>query len=113
MCTYSSATQSSSSAESPFADSPRFPTSAWVNCPVWVNRTNTFYKSAAFLAVESENQDFLDSLKPIVGNRSTALANMYNIFDFLNVQSIHNATFADLVNATGEGTLSKARDLAK
>ncbi|ORY50682.1 histidine phosphatase superfamily [Leucosporidium creatinivorum] len=85
---------------------------SWVNCPVWTNRTNSFYKSAEFLAVEAENKDFLNSLKPIVGNRSIALSNMYNLFDFLNVQSIHNATFAAEVNATGTNALAKARDLA-
>lgn len=89
------------------------PSIAWVNCPVWTNRTNDFYKSPEFLAVEADNQDFLNSLKPIVGNRSIALSNMYNLFDFLNVQSIHNATFAAEVNATGSNTLARARDLAK
>ena len=86
---------------------------AWVNCPVWVNRTNAFYKSPEFLTVEAENREFLDSLRPLVGNRSLALSAMYNTFDLLNVQATHNATFLAQLNAIGSDTLARARDLAK
>ncbi|KAM0791863.1 hypothetical protein ACM66B_004120 [Microbotryomycetes sp. NB124-2] len=85
---------------------------SWVNCPTWTNQTNSFYSSPAFLQVEQENQEFLNSLKPLVGDRDVALKSMWNVYDYMNVQSIHNASFAQLLNQTGSDTLPRARDLA-
>lgn len=110
---------------------------SWVHCPTWTNRTQAFYTSPEFLAVQEEEAPFLESLKPLVGgNRSVALADMWNLFDFvskawlldqlvptishlprlslqMNVQSIHNAEFLAQLEAKGPDTLARVRDLAK
>ncbi|GAA5959601.1 hypothetical protein JCM21900_002951 [Sporobolomyces salmonicolor] len=86
----------------------------WTNCNTWANRTTEFYNSAGFLAKQNEEAGFLNMLKTsgIVGNRSVTLPNMYNVFDYMNVNSIHNATYAAELNATGAGTLAHVSDLA-
>lgn len=87
---------------------------SWVHCPTWTERTQAFYTSPEFLAVQDEESGFLESLKPLVGgNRSVALADMWNLFDFMNVQSMHNADFLAQLEASGPDTLARVRDLAK
>jgi len=48
-------------------------------------------------------------LPQFLDGRPVTLQNMFNIFDFMNVQSIHNKAFADALPA---GYLERARDLA-
>ncbi|KAG0150169.1 hypothetical protein CROQUDRAFT_652577 [Cronartium quercuum f. sp. fusiforme G11] len=67
------------------------------------------YSSKEFKDIESENSKFLNSLVPILGNRIVNFNNMYNIFDYVNVQSIHNSTFLSQVSNT---TLAQVRHLA-
>ncbi|KDR82624.1 hypothetical protein GALMADRAFT_835279 [Galerina marginata CBS 339.88] len=81
----------------------------WTSCGTFVNATNAFYQSALFNQIAAAHADFLNALSPYVGGRQTTLVNMWNIFDFMNVQSIHNATFANNLPA---GYLGQARDLA-
>ncbi|KZO89695.1 phosphoglycerate mutase-like protein [Calocera viscosa TUFC12733] len=81
----------------------------FTSCPTFASHNTAFYQSPAFLQVQSENEAFLQSLEPVLGpNRTISLANMYNIFDFMNVQNIHNASFAALVTP---GTMEHVRDL--
>jgi len=75
----------------------------------FVAANNALYNSSAFEEVATENAAFLQSLTSVVGGRSVTLANMYNIFDYMNVQSIHNATF--LASVTSQ-TLEQVRSLA-
>lgn len=49
--------------------------------------------SEPFKAIAADNADFLTSLKPLVGDRNVSLENMYNVFDYMNVNYIHNAAF--------------------
>lgn len=81
----------------------------WVDCNTFNDDTKSFYSSVVFSRKEEEVASFVSEVKPYVGNRPTSLENMWNIFDFLNVQSIHNETFASNLP---EGYLSRARDLA-
>lgn len=53
--------------------------------------------SEPFKAVAEANADFLTTLKPLVGERNVSLANMYNVFDYMNVNYIHNAQFRQSV----------------
>ncbi|KAK4046764.1 hypothetical protein OIV83_005869 [Microbotryomycetes sp. JL201] len=85
---------------------------SWVNCPTWTNHTNAFYNSAEFVQVEQQNIEFLNSLKPLVGDREVNLKSMWNVFDYMNVQSIHNASFLEQLNRIGMNALPRARDLA-
>ncbi|RPD61599.1 phosphoglycerate mutase-like protein [Lentinus tigrinus ALCF2SS1-6] len=64
---------------------------SFTSCPVFDNHISAFYSSAPFLAEAQEAQPFLEQLQPFLDNRSIDFTNM--IFDFVNVQSIHNATF--------------------
>ncbi|TEB22716.1 phosphoglycerate mutase-like protein [Coprinellus micaceus] len=81
----------------------------WVDCNTFTNNTKALYASSAFAQKEEEAASFLSDVSPYVGGRPTSLENMWNIFDYLNVQSIHNATFAA---ALPDGYLVRARDFA-
>lgn len=62
----------------------------WTSCTAWSNQTATFYNSTMFLAKQTANSAFLTYLgnSGLIGNRTVALSNMYNIFDFMNVQNV-------------------------
>ncbi|QRV74830.1 histidine acid phosphatase-like protein [Ceratobasidium sp. AG-Ba] len=80
----------------------------WTDCNTFNDATAAFYDSTEFKAVANASADFLASLRPIVGaERPLKLANM--IFDFLNVQSIHDR---DLSLRITPNTLAQARALA-
>lgn len=81
----------------------------FTSCNTLTTRTTAFYNSTAFKKKAQENADFLNSLPPFLDGRAVTLDNMWNIYDYMNVQSIHNATFA---NRLPTGYLAKARDLA-
>ncbi|KAL5483059.1 hypothetical protein ACEPAI_8288 [Sanghuangporus weigelae] len=87
---------------------------AWVNCKTFDEATEAFYNSSLFVQVEDENADFLQSLKPFLDGRSVSLVNTtkiiyVQIFDFMNVESIHNASFGKRLPP---GALAHARALA-
>ncbi|KAH9929080.1 phosphoglycerate mutase-like protein [Epithele typhae] len=66
---------------------------SFTSCPNFDKHILEFYNSAPFLKEAQVAAPFLQELQPFLGNRSTNFTNMFNIFDFVNVQSIHNATF--------------------
>ena len=55
--------------------------------------------SAPFKAVAKANADFLTSITPLLGQRNVTLENMYNVFDYMNVNYIHNAAFRSSVTS--------------
>ncbi|CDO77406.1 hypothetical protein BN946_scf184857.g12 [Trametes cinnabarina] len=63
----------------------------FTSCPNFDNHISQFYASAPFLAEANIARPFLEQLQRFLGNRSIDFTNM--IFDYVNVQSIHNATF--------------------
>ncbi|THG95298.1 hypothetical protein EW145_g7984 [Phellinidium pouzarii] len=79
----------------------------WTDCNTFNEATVAFYNSSLFKQVAAENAEFLQSLPPYLDGRSVSLENM--IFDYMNVQDIHNATFA---NRLPNGYLNRARALA-
>jgi len=81
----------------------------FTDCGTFATATTAFYNSALFNQTAAAHADFINSLPPFLDGRPATLVNMWNIFDFMNVQSIHNATFA---NALPAGYLEQARDLA-
>lgn len=81
----------------------------WTSCNTFTTATNELYNSTFFTRKAAENQDFLKSLPPYLDGRPVTLQNMWNIFDFMNVNYIHNADFKKQLP---EGYLEKARDLA-
>lgn len=82
----------------------------WTECNTFATTTSAFYNSTEFKQVANTSADFLASLRPIVGaERPLKLTNMWNIFDFLNVQSIHDR---DLSQQITPEILAQARSLA-
>jgi len=81
----------------------------YTSCNTFNNQTSAFYNSTAFKQVAAENAAFLNSLPPFLDGRSVSLENMFNIFDYMNVQSIHNETFAKNLP---DGYLNRVRALA-
>ncbi|KAF8967110.1 histidine phosphatase superfamily [Flammula alnicola] len=81
----------------------------WTSCNTFVTATNSFYHSDLFKQKAAEHADFINALPPYLDGRPVALQDMWNIFDFINVQFIHNASFA---NALPPTYLEQARDLA-
>ncbi|KAF7799398.1 hypothetical protein EIP86_010631 [Pleurotus ostreatoroseus] len=66
----------------------------FTSCPNLDVHTAAFYNSSLFAQVAAQAQPFLSQLPPFLDGRDVTLVNMWNIFDFMNVQFIHNATFA-------------------
>lgn len=66
---------------------------SFTSCPNFELHTSAFYNSPEFLAKAAEAAPFLNQLKPLLGDRDVNFTNMFNIFDFVNVNMIHNATF--------------------
>ncbi|EGO01183.1 hypothetical protein SERLA73DRAFT_179286 [Serpula lacrymans var. lacrymans S7.3] len=68
---------------------------SWQLCPYFQTHLNRTYTSTAFLQKAQEAAPFLEAVKPYIGNISNNFTNMWNIFDYVNVQSIHNKTYAE------------------
>lgn len=65
----------------------------WTQCNAWNDWLQDFYNSADFKAKATTADAFYQNISSLLGpDRSKTLENAYNIYDFLNVQSIHNAT---------------------
>ncbi|CAE6442479.1 unnamed protein product [Rhizoctonia solani] len=80
----------------------------WTECNTFATATTAFYNSTEFKEMADASADFLTSLRPIVGpDRPLKLTNM--IYDFLNVQSIHNQSLAQQITPD---ILARARVLA-
>ncbi|KAI6042624.1 histidine phosphatase superfamily [Pisolithus marmoratus] len=79
------------------------------NCSTFNAHTTAFYNSSQFQEMKSQSAAFLNLLPPYLGGRPTSLTNMWNIFDYMNVNYIHNATFAAALPPT---FLAQARGLA-
>ncbi|KAJ7070028.1 histidine phosphatase superfamily [Mycena amicta] len=72
----------------------------YTSCNTFNDATTAFYASAEFAQMKNETAAFLAMLPPYLDGRPVTLDNMYNIFDFMNVQSIHNAAFAKALPPT-------------
>ncbi|GAA5883974.1 hypothetical protein JCM16303_001343 [Sporobolomyces ruberrimus] len=86
----------------------------WTSCSAWTNRTNDLYASQAFKDKQAEEDGYFTELKnsQLLGNRTVSLKNAYNFFDYMNVQNIHNATFASELAKLPNGTLARAANAA-
>ncbi|KAF5382703.1 hypothetical protein D9615_002817 [Tricholomella constricta] len=81
----------------------------WTSCNTFSQATATLYKSTEFQQIASDNAGFLKALPPYLDGRPVTFENMWNVFDFMNVQSIHNEAFAKALPPT---YLQQARHLA-
>ncbi|PWN31558.1 phosphoglycerate mutase-like protein, partial [Meira miltonrushii] len=78
----------------------------WTDCNTWTTRLNDWYNSSEFVAQSKIANPFFASLKNVLGNRPATLTNAWNLFDFLNVNYIHNAT---IMNEITPDQLAQAR----
>lgn len=92
-------------------DDPNYDVSleGFLDCNTFNTHTTAFYNSSQFQAMASQSAAFLKLLPPYLGGRPTTLSNMWNIYDYMNVNDIHNATFAEALPPT---YLAQARALA-
>lgn len=72
----------------------------FTSCNTFNTHTTAFYNSSTFQEMAAQSASFLDSLPPYLNGRSVQLQNMWNIYDFMNVNDIHNATFANALPST-------------
>ncbi|KAL0578944.1 hypothetical protein V5O48_003035 [Marasmius crinis-equi] len=80
----------------------------WTKCGAFDNSTAEFYSSDEFKKKAEESKPFLDQLPRFLDGRPVTLENMWNIFDFMLVENIHNAEFSKNLPAT---FLEQARHL--
>jgi prostatic aicd phosphatase len=81
------------------------PNNIWIqgdiNCPAYTNASNGFFNSQEFLSLNQSTFDFYQSLYPLVQGvipkSNMTFANAYTIFDYFMVNSVHNETFANLI----------------
>ncbi|KZV74165.1 phosphoglycerate mutase-like protein [Peniophora sp. CONT] len=73
---------------------------SFTSCPNFDAHTLSFYGSPQFATEAQEAEPFLNALEPFLDGRSINFTNMFNIFDFVNVNNIHNTTFHDELPAT-------------
>jgi len=66
---------------------------SFTSCPNFDQHTLDFYNSSQFAAEAAIAAPFLQQLQPFLDGRSIDFINMFNIFDFVNVNNIHNASF--------------------
>lgn len=69
----------------------------YTDCNSWTTRLNNWYNSSEFQAQAKIANPFFKSMSNVLGNRPATLQNAWNLFDYLNVESIHNATIANQV----------------
>lgn len=67
-------------------------------CNTWTTRLNKWYNSTEFQSQAKIANPFYKSMSAVLGNRPATLQNAWNLFDFLNVESIHNSTIAQQVS---------------
>ncbi|KAF8440957.1 histidine phosphatase superfamily [Boletus edulis BED1] len=81
----------------------------FLDCNTFDTHTTDFYNSQLFQQMTKQSAAFLKLLLPYVDGRTVSLQNMWNIYDYMNVNSIHNATFSTALPST---FLEQARALA-
>ncbi|KAJ7828088.1 histidine phosphatase superfamily [Mycena leptocephala] len=72
----------------------------YTSCGAFDAATAAFYNSTEFAQKRNETAAFLNDLAPFLDGRPVTLENMYNIYDYINVQSIHNKEFANALPPT-------------
>ncbi|KAF5102149.1 hypothetical protein D0Z03_000460 [Geotrichum reessii] len=80
------------------------PDSIWIkgdeNCPNFDASSQRYYQSTEFKTLNESTFNFYQGLSPILGNgipkAKLNYGNAYSVFDYINVNSIHNGTFASL-----------------
>jgi len=72
----------------------------YTSCAPFNDATTAFYNSSEFMQMKNASAAFLSMLPQFLDGRPADLENMYNIYDFMNVQFIHDAKFAKALPPT-------------
>lgn len=84
------------------------PDTIWIKgddaCPAYTRASKSYSQSQQYKTVLNYTADFYsqfaDMLGPIMGAENVTYKNAYDVFDLLNVASIHNASVAPEINPT-------------
>lgn len=83
------------------------------DCPAWTSASTSYRSSPEYLdtlnSTASFYKQFEDLLNPILGAGNVTYKQAYNIFDLLNVASIHNSSISSRIDAAA---LNQTRYLA-
>ncbi|TFK80470.1 phosphoglycerate mutase-like protein [Polyporus arcularius HHB13444] len=66
----------------------------WTDCPAFEKHVAKVHSSEKFKEVAKQAQPFFNALKDFAFGHELTLENMYNIYDFVSSQLIHNKTYA-------------------
>lgn len=66
----------------------------WVECSAFKKHVTKIYNSEEFKTVAKEAQPFFGAIHDYMFGRPSTLENMWNVYDYMNTELIHNQTFA-------------------
>ncbi|KAH9888504.1 phosphoglycerate mutase-like protein [Cubamyces lactineus] len=66
----------------------------WTDCPAFQKHVQDVQNSAEFKEMSKNAQPFFGALRDFVFGREASMENVYNIWDFVNSELIHNKTYA-------------------
>jgi prostatic aicd phosphatase len=73
------------------------------SCPTCINAQQSYYNSTKFLTLQPQLQPFYNQFIPlfdgVLPTSSVGFQNAYNVFDYINVGYIHNATIFNNVSS--------------
>jgi len=72
----------------------------YTSCNTFNTAISTFYNSTEFMQMQTDHSAFFNTVGQYLDGRPVNLQNMFNIFDYMNVQSIHDADFAKALPPT-------------
>ncbi|KIP08705.1 hypothetical protein PHLGIDRAFT_29474 [Phlebiopsis gigantea 11061_1 CR5-6] len=67
---------------------------SWTDCPAFQNRVKSVLASDKMKAAEKAAAPFLHDVRDFVFGRPATLENMYNLWDYMNAELVHNITYA-------------------
>jgi len=82
---------------------------SWTNCPNLQKHVRDFHESKEFKEVSRDAQPFFSAVRDFIFGRTASLENIWNIYDFMNTQLVHNKTYAHRLPPT---FIEQARGLA-
>jgi hypothetical protein len=82
---------------------------SWMDCYYFQLHLGRVNNGVVFKNVAAQAAPFLEAVQPYLNGMNNSFLNMWNIYDYLNVQYIHNATF---YNSFPETLLEQARHFA-
>lgn len=67
---------------------------SWTDCPAFQKHITTFQSSPEFKQKAADAQPFFKGVQDFVFGRPTTLDNIWNLYDFISSQLVHNKTYA-------------------